>query len=309
MKRAIVTGASGFIGLHLVQELLEHDYEVLAVVHSERGMNAIRSLGDPHAEAVVCDIPDYSPLYCVAEGTYDIFFHMAWAGVSGSDNRSITAQSRNVLGAVRAMEAAKALHCKRFLGAGSIHETECMMEMEQPEATSNLGNYYKASKLVAHNYCKLRALELDIDFLWPRLTNTYGVGERSGRLISSVIQQLLRGESPALTDATQLYNFIYISDVATAYRLIAERGTSFHNYILGSEEVMPLKQYLLQVQQIVAPDVELGFGKHEFRGVHLERNDLYSEALFKDIGFATKVPFDEGIRRTRDYLMDVIAAG
>ena len=80
MKRAIVTGASGFIGLHLVQELLEHDYEVLAVVHSERGMNAIRSLGDPHAEAVVCDIPDYSPLYCVAEGTYDIFFHMACLG-------------------------------------------------------------------------------------------------------------------------------------------------------------------------------------------------------------------------------------
>lgn len=77
------------------------------------------------------------------------------------------------------------------------------MELSGP--VDNLVNYYKSSKLAAHYYCKLRASELGMDFLWPRLTNTYGEGERSGRLISSVLQKLLRGESPALTDGTQLY--------------------------------------------------------------------------------------------------------
>ena len=304
MRRAIVTGASGFIGLHLVRELLDHDYEVLAVAHSEQGAEKLRRLQDPNLCPVICDIPEFGALCKAASGTYDVFFHMAWAGVSGDANRDMSIQARNVMGAVKAIEVAKKLHCKRFLGAGSLHETECMKEMEQPGLTENLGNYYKASKLTAHYYCKLKAASLGIDFLWPRLTNTYGAGERSGRLISSVIQKLLRGESPALTEATQLYNFIYITDAAAAYRLLAEKGVSFQNYILGSEEVWPLRDYLLTVQSVVAPGVEMGFGKHPFSGIYLEKNELYSERLFTDTGFATAVPFEEGIRRTRDYLMD-----
>ena len=308
MKRAIVTGASGFIGLHLVRELLQHEYEVLAVVHSEQGTEKIRELHAPNVCPVICDFPDYGPLYKAASGTYDAFFHMAWAGVSGRANRDMAVQMNNVSGAVRAIETAKDLHCKRFLGAGSIHETECMKEMEQPRATSNFANYYKASKLAAHYYCKLRASELGLDFLWPRLTNTYGVGERSGRLISSVIQQLLQGEGPALTAAAQLYNFIYITDAAAGYRLIAEKGTSFENYVLGSEEVKPLKEYLLTVQAIVAPEVEMGFGKYPFSGIQLEKCDLYSKRLFTDTSFATKVPFEEGIRRTWNFLTGGIEA-
>ena len=302
MKRAIVTGASGFIGSHLVRELVSHDYEVLAVVHSEAGAEKLRGLREPNVCPVICDIPDFRELYKAASGTYDVFFHMAWAGVYGDANRDVSIQMKNILGAIKAIEAAKQLGCKRFLGAGSLHETECMTEMEQPGPVSNLGNFYKASKLAAHYYCKLKAASLGIDFLWPRLTNTYGAGERSGRLISSVIQQLLRGESPALTEATQLYNFIYITDAAEAYRLIAEKGTSFENYILGSEEVKPLKEYLLTVQAIVAPGVKMGFGRHPFKGVCLKQSDLYSEQLFRDTGFSTKVPFEEGIRKTRDYL-------
>lgn len=304
MRRAIVTGASGFIGLHLVRELLDHDYEVLAVAHSERGAEKLRRLCEPALHPVICDIPEFWPLYEAASGTYDVFFHMAWAGVSGDANRDMSIQARNVMGAVKAIEAAKKLNCKRFLGAGSLHETECMKEMEQPDRTENFGNYYKVSKLAAHYYCKLKAASLDIDFLWPRLTNTYGAGERSGRLISSVIQKLIRGESPALTEATQLYNFIYITDAAAAYRLLAEKGVSFQNYILGSEEVKPLKEYLQTVQAVVAPEAEMGFGRHPFSGVHLEKSDLYSERLFADTGFATAVPFEEGVRLTRDYLLN-----
>ena len=302
MKRAIVTGASGFIGLHLVRELLDHDYEVLAAVHSEVGAEKLRGLHEPNVYPVICDISDYKPLYEAASGTYDVFFHMAWTGVSGDANRDVSVQMNNVSGAVQAVETAKALHCKRFLGAGSIHETECMKEMEATGTVSNLANYYKTSKLAAHYYCKLRAKELGIEFLWPRLTNTYGVGERSGRLINSVIQKLLRGESPALTEATQLYNFIYITDAAAAYRLLAEKGTSFQNYILGSEEVRPLKEYLLTVQAVVAPGVEMGFGRHPYHGVYLSESELYTSALFEETGFHTGVSFHEGIEKTRDFL-------
>lgn len=301
MKRAIVTGASGFIGINLVQELLRHNYEVLAVVRTEQGVKKLRELSDANLYLAVCDIPNFENLYKTAHGAYDIFFHMAWSGVSGVENRNAALQMRNVEGAVKAVEVARNLKCKRFLGAGSIHEIECMKEMELPEAISNYANFYKTSKLAAHYYCKLKAAQFGIDFLWPRLTNTYGAGERSGRLISSVIQQLLRGESPALTEGTQLYNFVYITDAAAAYRLIGEKGNAFQEYVLGSGEVRPLKEYLMKVREIINSNVELGFGKHHFRGVCLPKDVLISKELFNDIGFRPTVAFDEGIEITAEW--------
>lgn len=302
MKRAIVTGASGFIGNHLVQELLRHDYEILAVVRTEHGAEKLRALEEANMHIVVCDVPDFENLYKEAYGTYDVFFHMAWTGVSGPQNRDVSLQMRNVEGAVRAVEVARDLKCKRFLGAGSIHEIECMKELELPEAVSNYANFYKTSKLAAHYYCKLKAAQYGIDFLWPRLTNTYGAGERSGRLISSVIQQLLRGESPALTEGNQMYNFIYITDAAAAYRLIAEKGNTFQQYVLGSNEVRPLRDYLMKIGEIVNPHMELGFGKHPFRGISLTEEALITKELFDDIGFSPVVAFDEGIKMTANWM-------
>lgn len=301
MKRAIVTGASGFIGGHLVQELLCHDYEVLAVVHTEQSAENLRAQRDSNLHIVVCDIPDFDNLYKAAYGTYDVFFHMAWTGAAG--NRSdVSLQMRNIEGAIRAVEAAKDLQCKRFLGAGSIHEIECVKEMERSKVIIDYANIYKTSKLAAHYYCKLKAAQYGIDFLWPRLTNAYGVGERPGRLISSVIQQLLRGESPALTEGTQLYNFIYITDAATAYRLIGEKGGAFQEYVLGSNEVRPLKEYMMKVGEIVNAQVELGFGQHPFHGVSLTEETLSSKGLFDDTGFSPAVSFEEGIKMTMDWL-------
>lgn len=302
MRRAIVTGASGFIGSYLVQELLRHNYEVLAVVRTVQGAEKLRTLGKANIHIAVCDIPDFENLYKEAYGTYDIFFHMAWSGVSGPQNRDFSLQTRNVEGAVRAVEAAKKLKCKRFLGAGSICEIECMKEMELPEAVSNYANFYKASKLAAHYYSKLKAAQCGIDFLWPRLTNTYGPGERSSRLIISVIQHLLRGESPSLTEGTQLYNFLYVTDAAAAYRLLGEKGNAFQEYVLGSNEVKPLKDYLMKTGEIVNQYVELGFGKHPFRGICLSEEELISKELFDDIGFRPAVTFEKGIKMTADWL-------
>lgn len=302
MQRAIVTGAAGFIGYHLVKELLQQGYEVLAVVHSSAGMRKIEALQNERIDAVICEIPDFQNLFGKAFGTYDVFFHMAWCGVFGVASRNCDIQLRNIEGAISAVRTAGKLQCKRFLGAGSIHEIECIREVEKDGPPLNFVNYYKSAKLSAHYFCKLEATAQGLDFLWPRLTNTYGVGEVSERLINSTVRKLIAGESPIFTEASQLYNFIYISDAVRAYRLLAERGVSYREYILGSEEVLPLKKYLLDIQKIVNPGVKMRFGEYPFKGIFLNRNELHSDAFFLDTGFQTNVNFSEGIRRVMDYI-------
>lgn len=306
MNRAVLTGASGFIGYALLQELLQNDYEVLAVVHSIQSAENLKKINHQNLHVVSCDIPDFSALYSQASGEYDVFFHIAWGGVSGEKNRSLFVQQRNINGAIAAVKTAADLHCKRFVGAGSIHEIECMKEMEQPTIVENYANYYKTAKLTAHYYCKLESQKLGLEFFWPRLTNAFGVGELSERMLISTIRKLLRNEAPQLTEATQLYNFIYITDAARAYRMIAENGVPYHNYIIGGEEVKPLKEFLKEVQQIVNPRISLEFGKYPFRGVYLNKYDLSTESLCKETGFQTQVKFSEGVNLTKEFLQHQI---
>lgn len=304
MNKAIVTGATGFIGRYLVWELLRAGYQVTALVrNSEKAKSVLEATDTPSLLRIInCDLSQLTSVLPELVGPQDYFFHMAWGGVSGPLLSDYTTQINNVQYAVNAIRLAKQLGCKRFIGAGSLHELECINEMETSTGKVSPGNYYKTAKLAAHYLCRLEAIQLGIDFLWPRLTNTYGVGEVSARLLNSIIRQLLRGESPSLTEGTQLYNFIYITDAVRAYRLIAEKGISFEHYIIGSEEVRPLREYLIQVQKIVAPKIELGFGRHPVQGIHLSYDDLYSSTLHRDTGFNTQISFEQGIKLTADQI-------
>lgn len=304
MKKAVVTGASGFIGTYLVKELSENGYKILAVVRPHT-INKNRIQNIKNVKIVECDLFNLEKLLDSENEQYDVFFHMGWAGVSGKDHVDYKIQIDNVKAALTALSVAKALGCKRFVGAGSLHELECKKEMEQNTEVKNQGNAYKIAKLTAHYYCKLKASAIGIDFLWPLLTNAYGVGETSGRLLNTIIRKLLQNQEPELTKGDQLYNFIYITDAVRAYRLISEKGISYQKYIIGSEDIRPLKDFLSEIQKSVNPNVPLGFGKYQFSGVHLNKNDLYCENLFKETGFKTEVPFEKGIIETTKWIKNL----
>jgi UDP-glucose 4-epimerase len=304
MKTAVVTGASGFIGSYLVRELAAGGYRVYAVVRPGT-QNLSRLEGVESVSVTECDLRDIGRLPKLVSGHADYFFHLAWAGVSGGEQSDYEAQMGNIRAALSAMDAADKLGCSRFIGAGSLHEVECTKELEQNKEVKNQGNAYKTAKLAAHYYCKLKASAIGMDFLWPRLTNAYGAGEISARLVNSVIRHLMNGEEPALTKADQLYDFIYVTDAAKAYRLLAEQGTSFRNYTIGGGDVRPLKEYLEELRDTVAPGAPLGFGKHPYSGVYLGREDLSSDALCRDTGFRAEISFQQGIRLTSEYIRQV----
>ncbi len=305
MKKAIVTGASGFIGSYLVKELVENNYEVLAIVRENTSnMNRLKDFSN--IEIVNCNLDNLNIINETTNKTYDYFFHFAWDGVSGDMQTDYDLQVSNISNTLLALDVAKKLGCKRFIAAGSIQEIECTKEMAEEKEVSNQGNAYKISKMTAHYYSKLKASKVGIDFLWPLLTNTYGPGEVSSRLINTIIRKLIDGKEPALTKADQLYDFIYITDAARAYRYIAERGISYKNYIIGSGRAIPLKEYLLELKEIVNPNINLGFGKYEYNGIYLSKDDLSTVQLSKDTEFKTEISFTDGIQRTMKWINESI---
>lgn len=299
MKTAIVSGANGFVGSAVVRELLSNDYFVYALCQADYE-NIIP--GNSNLKTVVYklataeDLLKYIPI-----GEYDVFFHFAWAGSAGAARADSKLQLQNAQWTVEAMQVAKKLGCKCFVPAGSVMEHETMAAAYTQGNRPGLGYIYGAAKLAAHVMCMSVAAQIGIDLIWPEITNAYGVGERSPRLVNTTIQKCINGKPPQFTAGTQNYDFVYIDDVARAFRLIAENGRPFHEYLIGSSTARPLKEFLLEMQQAVAPDLEFRFGDVPFTGIDLPLSQFDCSQTELDCGFKAEVSFAEGCQRTYEW--------
>ena len=296
MKKAIVTGANGFVGGATLRELLHHGYEVWAVGHQDHFSNVPE---DPNVHKVSCDLAEMKTLpEKIPTGEYDLFYHFAWAGSAGPARADTALQLNNVQWIVDALRAAKELGCRRFVCAGSIVEHETMAAAYTQGNRPGMGYIYGSGKLAAHTMCMSVAANIGIELVWPEITNAYGIGERSPRLVNTTIQKCIRGEVPQFTAGTQNYDFVYIDDVARAFRLIGEKGKPFHEYLIGSSSARPLRQFLEEMQQSIAPELTFAFGDVPFTGVDLPLAAFDCKETERDTGFRAQVGFADGCKRT-----------
>lgn len=300
MKKAIVTGANGFVGSAVVKELLEHDYEVFAVVRESKhnlpqhdNLNVISCTLD-HISSLIKLLPPQ---------VYDVFYHFAWAGSANMKDRvNVSLQLQCVQGAVDSVTVAKELGCKRYISSGSVMEREVEAICNTPETKPGTAYIYGAAKAAAHTMCLATGAEIGIDVIWTQITNTYGVGEKSQRMLNTTLQKCIQGVSPQFTSGTQNYDFIYIDDVAKAFRLLEEKGRGFTTYLIGSGHAKPLKEFLLEMKESVAPNLAFSFGDVPFTGVNLPLEQFSIKSLEDDTGFVASVSFSEGCARTYKWI-------
>lgn len=304
MKTAIVTGGNGFVGSAVIRELLAHGYYVYALDRPGANGNL------PKSDAclfIPCELAEMRSLVNqISRGDVEIMYHFAWAGSAGPDRTDTAMQLQNVQWTVDSLRVAQKLGCKRFVCAGSITEHETIAAAYAQGSKPGLGYIYGAGKLAAHAMCMSVAADIGIDLLWPEITNAYGAGEKSPRLINTTIQKCIRGEAPRFTAGTQNYDFVYIDDVARAFRLVGEKGKPFHRYLIGSGAARPLKEFLLEMKAAVAPELPFLFGNIPFTGISLPLSAFDCSDTERDTGFTAEIPFQEGCKRTFDWWKTIL---
>ena len=120
MKRVILTGGTGMLGIALMEFLIQKEIEVLVIIRpgSKRRDGIPKS---PWIHVLECDLADLRSLEGSLEG-YDTFFHFAWDGTYGEARNDMYLQNKNVRAVLDAVHLAKSAGCQTFLGAGSQAE-------------------------------------------------------------------------------------------------------------------------------------------------------------------------------------------
>ena len=330
MRHALVTGASGFIGSALVRELAAQGVRVTALVHSEKSdVSGIRELEG--VRIIVCDMDEIETLpeklgmkNCdAADGDdrdpachdesesgdgkdgcgIDVLYHLAWTGSAGPLRGDFEAQIKNIVDTQKLVRACGELGIRRLVFASSIMEYEIVKLMET-ELTPGINTLYCSAKLSADFMARAEAGRLGIDYMRAVISNIYGPGEKSPRLVNTSIRKLLSGEHCSFSPGEQLYDFIYIDDAARMFAGIGESGAAGRTYYIGTEEPRQLKEFLLELRDVVAPGTEIGLGDFPFSGVSLNYDEFDKTYVRKDTGVVPEVSFAEGIRRTAGWIQE-----
>lgn len=300
MKKAIVTGPTGAIGIALIQELLEQGVKVTAVCH--RGSERINRI--PESDMVQieeCNLDELYRLTEILDYDYDIFYHFAWACTVGESRNNIEAQVANLQYTIDAVEVAALLGCKKFIGAGSQAEYGRYEGKLNADVPAFPENGYGMAKLCAGQMSRIRCRQLGIQHIWTRVLSVYGPYDGENTMVISMIRRMLQGERPICTKGEQIWDYIYSRDAAKAFYLLGESGQDGKVYCIGSGQGIPLKEYISTIRKQIDESLEIGFGEVPYRDKQVMYLCADIRELQKDTGFEPEYSFEEGIRETIEW--------
>lgn len=295
MKRAIVTGATGAVGTALIKELVNKNIEVLVFCREDSARIANIPV-NPLVHTIYCDLTELSKIQNTTGKNYDVFYHFAWMGTTGTSRNDMYLQNQNVLYALDAVGAAKRFGCTTYIGAGSQAEygrVEGVLKSDTP-AFPETG--YGIAKLCAGQMTREYAHQLGLRHIWMRILSVYGPNDGTQSMVMSTIKKLKKGEIPQFTKGEQMWDYLFSGDAGRAFRLIGEKGVDGKIYVLGSGRARPLAEYIRLIRDIVCPNgqIELGAIPYAPKQVMCLQADITE--LNRDTGFVPETDFATGIK-------------
>lgn len=226
MKRAILTGATGFVGANLARKLLKGGHEVHILVRpSYRSWRIQEILSEIRLHEV--PLEDAEKLaQVVGEICPDWIFHLATHGAYSSQKDMRRIVATNVMGTLNLMEACMRAGFEVFVNTGSSSEYGFKDRAAAETDFLEPNSHYAWTKAAATLFCQHMAQNHSVCIPTVRLYSVYGAYEEPTRLMPTLIMRGLRGELPPLVNPEIARDYIYIDDVVDAYLTIAETPTA-----------------------------------------------------------------------------------
>lgn len=257
----VITGATSFIGLELIDYLLAQHHQVVAVCRPDsKGLTKIPS----GAEVVLAEMSEYGNLHREIDHA-DVFVNLAWGG-TGHDSRNVQeVQKENVTYTVAAMFAADKMGCKVFVEAGSQAEYGTVLEKITEETPCHPFSEYGKAKLEVKNRLFELSEQLGVKYIHLRIFSLFGENDHPWTLVMSCIDKMLRNEPIDLSPCTQNWNFLYVKDAVRQIAGLCDYAFNASDYIhevfnIASKDTRALKDFVEEMYSLTQSKSELKFG-------------------------------------------------
>ncbi len=304
--RVVITGPTGAIGHALTEQCIRSGDEVLAIVR--KGSPRIRTIPqDSKVTVLELGLDDYDEYVRSArapEIPYDVFYHFAWEGTTGSSRNDTDLQSRNIEHSLSAVRLAAFLGCRTFIGAGSQAEYGRVEGSLKADTPTFPENGYGIAKLCAGQLTRILCGQLGIKHIWTRILSVYGPYDGEGSMIISSLRKMINGEESRFTKGEQEWDYLYSEDAARAMHLLSQKGIGNKVYVIGSGKTKKLMDYIGVMDKKANPSVHPVLGAVPYADKQVMHLCADISELTEDTGFMPAVDFEEGIEKTIRYVRD-----
>jgi len=286
------------LGIATIEECVSNGVRVLALVNpgSARISRVPRNELIKVRECANSDLQEFN-ISDDDKGTYDVLFHFAWGSTSHEGRQSVNAQVQNIKYTLDAVELAKRVGCRKFVGAGSQAEYGRRNELKiGPDTLTSPETPYGIAKYSAGRLSAIECRNNGIVFNWVRIFSVYGKYDGDKTLLSTLIRNLKGEKRTSLTPAGQRWDYLYSKDAGRAFYLVGEKGKDGKTYCLGSGTATPLKDYVYEVAEIMNVSKDLvGVGDIPYPDGCVMNLCADISGLTKDTGWEPEISFREAI--------------
>lgn len=306
MKNILVTGADGFIGSHLTEELLERGYKVraLSCYNSFNYWGWLEDIKEnKNLEIVSGDVRD--PNFCLTiTKDIDTIFHLAaLIAIPYSYVAPDSYIDTNVKGTLNICQAARINGCQKILhtSTSEVYGTAQYVPIDEKHPLQPQSPY-SASKIGADAIAMSFYNAFNLPVTTVRPFNTYGPRQSARAVIPTIITQIASGlKQIKLGDVTPTRDFNYVKDTCLGFIKIAESENTNGEVInIGSNREISIGDTLNLIKKIMGSDVEFITEEQRIRPEKSEVFRLWCDntKIMKLTGFTPKYSIEDGLRET-----------
>jgi UDP-glucose 4-epimerase len=309
-KKALVTGGAGFIGSHLVEELVKSGVYTISVDNYFAGKkeNLAHLKQYNHFQEENCDVLDYERLDELFNGV-DVVFHQAASKKTICINNPRLDLEINAKGTFNLLELSVKHGVKKFVHAstGSVYgEAQHFPQDENHPLVPT--SYYGCSKLAGEKYVKIFNHLYGLDTTVLRYFHIYGPRQESsdvGGVVSIFCRNLLEGKPMTIFgDGTQQRSFTNVKDVVKANLAAAEiEGTTGEAYNCASG----IKVTVSELAHLVAKSLNIEYPQIEYgpwTPGDIKVFDIDNSKIRETMGLEFLTDFEKGLQETVDWAVD-----
>jgi nucleoside-diphosphate-sugar epimerase len=295
-----IFGAGGFIGINLLQSILQYRYDVVGISHDKYNNWRFAATGTPHSHIISCDINDFTQLKVLFE-TFkpQTIFNLAAYGAYSKQKEYKKIYYTNFDSSIDILEILKAQGFSAYIHAGSSSEygVNSVAPMESDELIPN--SHYAVSKTAMSYAIKYYGMVEKLPVVNLRLYSAYGPWEEPDRLLPMLVSEARSKKYPPLVQPEISRDFIYITDISSAFIAAADAVNNLGGKSLniGSGKKTTIREIAMLMKKICDIPEEPFFGSMDNR--NWDRTEWFANisAATQVLDWSPQVSLENGIEK------------